>query len=152
MQKLTMTALALSSLALPALAQTAPATNNGARPGNDIGTGSSLPMSNKASNTTASDTHSAIAPNLPSPPLGEDTGARAYLAAARSSLQRGHTGEAQQSLEMAETRLLDRSVTQSQIDDPSASRMVRTISDARRALGDGNTQLAMQIIDRTLTP
>ena len=43
-----------------------PAT--GARPGNDIGTGSSLPMSNRSSNISPGDTTSVIAPNLPSPP------------------------------------------------------------------------------------
>ena len=65
-----------------------PGTNplTGARPGNEAGTGRSLPMSNKASNITDLDTHSVLAPNLPSPPLGENASSRDYLVAARGAL------------------------------------------------------------------
>ena len=73
----------------------------GARPGNEIGTGSSLPLSDRASNIGPGDTRSSIAPNLPAPPLGEDAPVQAYLQAARSALIAGRTGEAQQALEMA---------------------------------------------------
>ena len=41
--------------------------STGARPGNDIGTGMSLPMGTHASNIDGQDTRSQIAPNLPSP-------------------------------------------------------------------------------------
>ncbi len=51
----------------------------GARPGNVIGTGRSLPLSDKASNITPSDTRSVLAPNLPSPPIGENAPVRDYL-------------------------------------------------------------------------
>ena len=50
-----------------------PAT--GARPGNDIGTGMSLPMGNTASNINPTDTRSQIAPNLPSPAIGDGASA-----------------------------------------------------------------------------
>ena len=40
-----------------------------ARPGNDIGTGQSLPTSDRASNITPDDTRSALSPRLPSPGL-----------------------------------------------------------------------------------
>ena len=141
------------AIALPALAQT-PGTmsDTGARPGNDIGTGNSLPRSNKASNINASDAPSKIAPNLPSPPLGENATPRDYLVAARAALARGKTGMTQQSLEMAQTRLLDRSVLASQADQSSPDPYVRRIEDARQALGAGNSQLALQIIDSLLTP
>ena len=100
---------------------TPPGTNpaTGARPGNVIGTGSSLPRSNRASNITPSDTRSSVAPNLPSPPIGENASPRAYLIAARGALAAGRTGEAQQSLEMAQTRLLDRSVPLFQTNTPA---------------------------------
>ncbi len=102
---------------------TPPGTNpaTGARPGNVIGTGSSLPRSNRASNITPSDTRSSVAPNLPSPPIGENASPRAYLIAARGALAAGRTGEAQQSLEMAQTRLLDRSVPLFQTNTPPAT-------------------------------
>jgi hypothetical protein len=73
----------------------------GARPGNEVGTGSSLPLSDRASNIGSGDTRSGITPNLPSPVLGEDAPVQAYLQAARSALIAGRTGEAQQALEMA---------------------------------------------------
>ncbi len=91
----------------------------GARPGNDIGTGMSLPLGTRASNIDAADTRSQIAPNLPSPQLGPNAGAVDYLRAAQSSLAAGRTGEAQQSLEMAQTRLLDRSVPMGQTNNPN---------------------------------
>src|SRR5579862_2271701 len=89
-----------------------PGTNpqTGARPGNDIGTGESLRLSNRAGNIGPQDTRSEIAPNLPSPSVGQDSPPAAYLRAARTALLQGRTGEAQQALEMAETRALDRSV------------------------------------------
>ena len=115
-----------------------PIHRTGARPGNVIGTGSSLPMSDKASNISPSDTRSVLAPNLPSPPIGENAPIRDYLAAARSALQAGRTGETQQALEMAETRALGRSVplfhTTSPVDDP----LVANIEAALNALSVGD--------------
>ncbi len=65
--------LALVLPALPAAAQTAADPVTGARPGNVIGTGQSLPLSDKASNATSSDTRSVIAPRLPTPSVGDDS-------------------------------------------------------------------------------
>jgi hypothetical protein len=126
-----------------------PAT--GARPGHDPGVGISLPMSDKASNTGPGDTRSTIAPTLPDSAAGDSAASREHLRAARSSLVAGRTGQAQQSLEMAETRLLDRSVPQGQTDIPSASPLVAQIRDARKALGDGDRAQAMLLIDRALS-
>ena len=131
----------------PALAQNPPATPSGARPGNVIGTGESLPMSNKASNTPGAPIRSTIAPNLPSPPLGPNASPADYLHAARAALAAGKTGEAQQSLEMAQTRALDRSVPMGQTNDPSHSPLVTSIGAALTALGTHNRTAAMQAID-----
>jgi hypothetical protein len=63
----------------------------------------------------------------------------------------GHTGEAQQSLEMAETRALTRSVAQDPASVPTDSQFVSRISDARHALGDGNSAHAIELIDLALS-
>src|SRR4051812_15455407 len=115
-----MRSLALSGAVLallagtPVLAQPGvpPGTNpeTGARPGNEVGTGMSMPIGTRASNIDQNDTRSLLAPNLPAPPVGADSDPVAYLRAAQAALQAGRTGETQQALEMAQTRLLDRSV------------------------------------------
>jgi hypothetical protein len=127
---------------------TDPAT--GARPGNDIGTGMSMPMGTRASNIDSNDTRSAIAPNLPSPSLGPDSSPVDYLHAAQASLQAGRTGEAQQSLEMAQTRLLDRSVPLGQTNNPSDNPAVAQISQALRALAARDRAQAMQLIEAAI--
>jgi hypothetical protein len=67
-----------------------PSPGTGARPGNVIGTGSSLPRSDNANNITPGGTHSDIAPNLPSPPIGENATSRDYLASAHVAHSRPH--------------------------------------------------------------
>jgi hypothetical protein len=52
---------------------------------------------------------------------------------------------------MAETRALDRSVQQDQVDTPSRSQLVTRIRDARHALGGGNRTQAIQLIDLALS-
>ena len=71
--------------------------------------------------------------------------------AARASLVAGRTGQAQQSLEMAETRALDRVVPQGQTNAPSDSQIVARIQDARHALGSGDSAHAIQLIDLALS-
>jgi hypothetical protein len=125
-----------------------PAT--GARPGNDIGTGMSLPMGTRASNIDAADTRSVIAPNLPSPPLDRNASAADFLRAAQTALQANRTGEAQQSLEMAQTRLLDRSVPMGQTNNPSDNPAVTQVSQALRALAAGDRAQTMQMIQAAI--
>lgn len=120
------------------------------RPGHSPGEGVSYPLSNSASNIDPGDTRSTIAPTLPTPALGPGAGPVQYLQAARASLAAGRTGEAQQSLEMAQTRLLDRSVPYNAVNTPSANPAVSQISEALRALGAGDRMRAMQIIDATI--
>ena len=79
-----------------------------------------------------------IAPALPMPDVGEDVPATAYLRAAEAALATGRTGEAQQALEMAQTRLLDRSVPLGQTGVPSADPAVAQISAALQALAAGD--------------
>jgi hypothetical protein len=146
------TAVLLGMATLPALAQMPAGANpaTGARPGHQIGVGESLPLSNHASNIVPGDTRSTIAPTLPRPSVGTGATTHDYLAAARASLVAGRTGQAQQSLEMAETRMLDRSVAQDQTNVPSSNQTVARIRDARHALGSGDRTSAIQFIDRAL--
>ena len=122
----------------------------GARPGNDVGTGMSTPLGTHASNIDSADTRSPIAPNLPSPAIGPNANAVDYLQAAQASLQAGRTGEAQQSLEMAQTRLLGRSVAHGQTDNPSDNPAVMQIGQALKALAAGDRPQTMQLIRSTI--
>jgi hypothetical protein len=162
MRSLVLSFTVLAALAgTPVLAQTSvrvtpqgvpPGTNptTGARPGNDIGTGMSLPLGTRASNIDQGDTRSTIAPNLPTPTVGPNATAVDFLRAAQSSLQAGRTGEAQQSLEMAQTRLLDRSVPMGQTNTPSDNPAVTRISQALQALGAHDRAQAMQLIQSAI--
>jgi hypothetical protein len=164
MRALALAAGLLGSLALPASAQYSPpvqtltpqrvpaGTNpvTGARPGNEVGTGMSLPTGNRASNIDQRDTHSSIAPNLPSPALSDNAGAADYLRAAQAALAGGRTGETQQALEMAQTRLLDRSVAYGQTGSPSDNPAVGQISQALRALAAHDGAQSMSAIQAAL--
>lgn len=165
MRSTLLSAALIASLITPALAQTGmapayappsmavpPGANpaTGARPGNDIGTGESLPMGNTASNIDQRDTQSEIAPNLPSPELGPNASPTDYLRAAQSALSAGQTGVAQQALEEAQTRLLDRSVPYGQTNDPSSNPAVTQITQALHALAAGDQAQCMQLIQSAI--
>ncbi len=142
-----LTALAVLTLTTGAgFAQTDPAT--GARPGNVIGTGQSLPLSSVASNITPSDTQSLIAPRLPAPPVGDNAPPREFLMVARQALAANQTGVAQEALERAESRALTRSVVPSTAGMPSSQPLVQIISNALRALAAHDTGTAMTLIDQ----
>ncbi len=154
MRSALLSAVALSTLlGTPAFAQGVPPGTNpltGARPGNDVGTGMSMPMGNRASNIDQRDTRSEIAPNLPSPQVGPDASAADYLRAAELALREGKTGESQQALEMAQTRLLDRSVPQGQTGNSSDNPAVAQIDQALHALAAGRRMQAVQLIDAAI--
>jgi len=114
------------------------------------GTGQSGPASNRASNISAADTHSVIAPHLPQPAVGTSASADSYLQAARNALQSHRTGAAQQALEMAETRLLDRSTPVNAADQPDQDAAVQQVANARAALGKGDTKGASSAIQMAL--
>ena len=114
------------------------------------GTGESGPASNRASNIDAADTRSAIAPHLPAPPVGEGATADSYLQAAQAALHAHKTGEAQQALEMAETRLLDRSTPVNAAGQPDQDAAVQQVANARKALASGDTQGASSAIQMAM--
>ena len=128
----------LGMTTMSALAQTPPGMNpaTGARPGHEPGVGVSLPLSPCAANLAV---------------IGEDATTNDYLRAARASLVAGQACEARQSLDMAETRALDRSVVQGQEDVPNDGQLVSRIRDARSALGTGDNAHAIQLVDLALS-
>ncbi len=136
------TAGLLGFISMSALAQ-APGLNDpkDVKAGLTNGDRDSLPRSDKASNIDSTTAASIIAPTLPSPGLSSDAGPRDFLRAARAALVTGHTGEAQQALEMAETRALTASLPQAR---------TGLISDARHALGAGDRARAIELIDTAL--
>jgi hypothetical protein len=87
---------------------------------------------------------------LPSPDLPDTARASDYLGAAERSLAAGREQEAEQALEMAQTRMLDRSVPLGQTHDPSDNAAVSQIAEARRALADGDKEGCMRSIDAAL--
>jgi hypothetical protein len=114
------------------------------------GTGESGPASNKASNISAADTRSDIAPHLPQPAVGSSASADRYLQAAQEALNSHHTGAAQQALEMAETRLLDRSTPVDEAAKTDQDAVVQQVANARAALGSGDTKGAGAAIQMAL--
>ncbi len=125
-----------------------PQTGDGARPGNDIGTGMSLPRSNKAGNLNAATTNSDLAPNLPAP-VGVDS-VHDLLVTARQALAANQTGAAQEALERAESRALDRDITPGTERIPDQNPQVAAIAQARDALANNNLQGAIAIVDGAL--
>jgi len=133
-----------------AMAQT---TNNAmpAMQGHSPGVGLSQPASTQASNIGPGDTRSAIAPRLPgSERPGTETTATQELSAAQRALSEHRTGAAQEALERAETRLLDRSTPQGMTDTPSVNPVTQTIAQARQALGHHDVAGAQSLISRAI--
>ena len=124
---------------------------NGARPGHEPGVGQSEPASNQASNINPGTTRGAIAPRLPAPHIGPDASPHDLLVAARLDLASHRNGAAQEALERAETRLLDRSVAPRAAGTPDNGPMVDRIAEARRALASGDTEGARGIINSLLS-
>jgi hypothetical protein len=137
-------------LAFQVAAAQAQTTSTGARPGNDIGTRESLPLSPYASNITSSDTKSTIAPTPPEPNVPPNADVQQLLNAALKSLATGQTGTTDEALEQAETNLLDRSVPQTQTDYTSADPVTSQIEQARIALGSGDIAGTEKIINQIL--
>jgi hypothetical protein len=114
------------------------------------GTGESGPASARASNIDSADTHSAIAPHLPAPQAGEGATPVRYLRDAERALEKRRTGEAQQALEMAETRLLDRSTPAADANQTDQRPAIQQVTNARKALASGDIQGARQAIQMAL--
>lgn len=84
--------------------------------------------------------------NLPSPDLPENAKVVDFLRAAQSAIAAGRTGEAENALEMAQTRILDRSVPLFQTQNPSDNPTVVQITQARQALAAGDRNSVLQLI------
>jgi hypothetical protein len=136
MRPLLLTSTLLVALAAgPALADISPVT------------GQPEPTSNTASNITPSDTRSQVAPSLPAPPA---EGARDLLAAAAQDLGANRTGAAQEALERAETRILDRSVPATMSNASDGGQAVNLIAQARTALGNNDLRSASSYVQQAL--
>jgi len=93
---------------------------------------------------------SVVLPPLPSPNLPEGSRPSDYLQAAKGALTAGHFGEAESALEMAQTRILDRSVPLRQTDNPSDNPTIGQISQARQALAAHDRATCLQLIQTAI--
>jgi hypothetical protein len=119
-------------------------TAEGARPGHSPGEGVSEPASTRASNINRADARSQIAPRLPTPSVGENASPESYVQAAQQALRRNRTGEAQEALERAETRVLEMHQA-----DQGRIPMMDTLEQARQALGRHEVAEARRILDQS---
>ena len=134
-------ALLATALMLPTLAVAQPVTYPA----------SSEPQSSRASNINGADTSNPVAPQLPSPNVPPGAEPRAFLLSARQALAANQSGAAQEALERAETRLLDRSTARDAASTPDDRRMIRQISDALNALAAGDRGRSMQLVNAMLS-
>ncbi len=142
--------LAASGLAL-AMAAHAQNASPDIRPGHEPGVGDSLPLSGKASNIGPGDTRSVIAPTLPRPAGGPNQSIASFLAQAQKALAARKTGLAEESLERAETAMLQRSVPQDQAAAPDQAPDVLKVQAARAALARHDMAAAKQAITEAMT-
>jgi hypothetical protein len=90
------------------------------------------------------------APALPAPPVDDNAPAGAFLRAAQSALIGNRLGEAQQALEMAQTRVLDRSVPLFQTNTPSSHPALAPLSAAVQAVIAGDREAAIRHIQAAM--
>jgi hypothetical protein len=87
---------------------------------------------------------------LPAPNVSENARPSDALRAAQGALAAGRIGEAQEALEMAQTRLLDRSVELGQTNNPSDNPTVGQITQARQALAARDRAGCMRLIQSAI--
>ncbi len=92
----------------------------------------------------------AVATRLPEPPLDDNAATRDFLIAARGALAAGRSGEAQEALERAETRALDRSVPLFRTADPIRDKLIAQIEQVLRSLATGDRLEAMRLLKQAL--
>lgn len=112
-------------------------------------TADSGPMSTQATHINKADTGSTISPRLPAPAVG-DEGPDQFLQSAKRDVSAGRTGAAQEALERAETRLLDRSTDPSAANQPDASPRVEHVRNALRMLAGRDRSGAVREIDAAM--
>jgi len=109
----------------------------------------------RAGSINRSEARSGIASHVPSSPSDEHASADQFLRDAQTALSKHHTGEAQEALERAETRLLGGPNERGTSSDGSQNQDVAVIEQARDALGHRrylrpDTTQAGQMIDQAL--
>ncbi|HQT77226.1 MAG: hypothetical protein B7Z80_06015 [Rhodospirillales bacterium 20-64-7] len=87
-----------------------------------------------------------VQPALRTPDLPEGSKPSEYLRAAAGALATGHYGETEEALEMAQTRMLDRSVPLFQTNNPSDNPVTQQINQARQALAAHDRETCMRFI------
>jgi hypothetical protein len=87
---------------------------------------------------------------LPEPSLSEGSRPSDYLRAAQGALAAGRAGEAESALEMAQTRILDRSVPLGQTGNPSDNPTIGQITQARQALAAHDRATSLQLIQTAI--
>ena len=87
---------------------------------------------------------------LPEPSLPEGSRPSAYLQAAQGALAAGHAREAESALEMAQTRILDRSVPLGQTGDPSDNPTIGQITQERQALAANDRATCLRLIQAAI--
>ena len=83
---------------------------------------------------------------LPAPALDENAPPKAFIDAALHAVAAGRIGEAQEAIERAESRALDRDVKPSQAGNPSQQPLVQQLSQARQALSAGDRMRAVTLL------
>ena len=109
--------------------------------------GNPLSRSGAPGNQKAGTDRAQTAPPMLGGVIGQSADAMGYLKVARAALTAGKASQAVQSLEMAETRLLDRSVPEGQTDIPLDNATIMDIRAARLAAGKGDRKQAITLID-----
>ena len=107
------------------------------------------PLDLRASNLAPADARSAVAPALPVPAVALSAPPLSFLEAARRALAGARTGEAQEALERAETRLLD-GTAQPGLAAPSMVPALATTRAARQALAVHDRAGAAREIDAAI--
>jgi len=145
------TAALLGMTSIPAFAQIPPPgpPATGARPGEvpDIVEQRQTPHS---SGMMQQSNAPSTTMQAPSASLGNSADTRNHLQAARSALASGRTSQAQEALEMAETRVLNRSMLEGRTEAMPEPQIVADLRDARMALRGGDRQRAIGLVDNIL--
>ncbi len=142
MQRLPLFAVLLPLVAGAAFAQsTQPSTPDA---------GGKQPLSTVPTNVNPGDTHTLWSPQLPTPEIDENASPAAFAQAAKAAIAAGKLGEAQEAIERAESRALDRSVRPSRAGEPSRQPLVQQLADARQALAAGDKAGALAKLDAAL--
>lgn len=126
-------------------------TAMGTRPGHEPGVGESEPSSTRASNINRRDTHSDVAPRLPTPRGGENASPDTYLRDAQRALGQHRTGAAQEALERAETAFLNNPSNPAEPGGAVSNPQQQATEQARQALGRGDTAGALQLVNQALS-